>query len=92
MDAYRPLVNVYSEKRELTGNTIKLPAVFRAPIRTDIVQFVHTNVRKNRRQPYGVSREAGKLHHSSCPHTPTTLNQLIFGSLIIDSLSQFFDY
>jgi len=59
MDAYRPLVNVYSEKRELTGNTIKLPAVFRAPIRTDIVQFVHTNVRKNRRQPYGVSREAG---------------------------------
>jgi len=59
LDTYRPLVNVYNEKRELTGTTVKLPAVFRAPIRTDIVQFVHTNVRKNRRQPYGVSRAAG---------------------------------
>jgi len=59
LEANRPLINVYNEKKELTGTTIKLPAVFRAPIRTDIVQFVHTNVRKNRRQPYGVSREAG---------------------------------
>lgn len=58
-NAYRPLVNVYNEKRELTGTTIKLPAIFRAPVRTDIVQFVHTNIRKNKRQPYGVSRAAG---------------------------------
>lgn len=36
-----------------------MPAVFTAPIRTDIVQFVHTNIRKNKRQPYAVSRLAG---------------------------------
>jgi large subunit ribosomal protein L4e len=62
LDASRPLVSVYSAKNELTGQSVKLPAVFRAPIRTDIVQFVHTNLAKNKRQPYGVSREAG-----SCP-------------------------
>ena len=33
--------------------------MFRAPIRTDVVNFVHTNVRKNKRRPYAVSREAG---------------------------------
>jgi len=38
---------------------VKLPAVFRAPIRTDVVNFVHTNIRKNKRHPYAVSREAG---------------------------------
>lgn len=57
--AYRPLISVYNEKNESTGTSIKLPAIFRAPIRTDIVNYVHTNIRKNRRQPYGVSREAG---------------------------------
>ena len=36
-----------------------LPAVFKAPIRSDIVQFVHTNMRKNKQQPYAVKREAG---------------------------------
>jgi len=57
--AYRPLVSVYSEKNENSGVAVKLPAVFRAPIRTDIVNFVHTNIRKNKRHPYAVSREAG---------------------------------
>lgn len=36
-----------------------MPAVFTAPIRNDIVQIVHTNMRKNSRQPYAVSRMAG---------------------------------
>lgn len=36
-----------------------MPAVFSVPIRTDLVQFVHTNIRKNNRQPYAVSRDAG---------------------------------
>lgn len=58
VSTYRPLVTIYNSKKEQTGTT-KLPAIFRAPIRTDIVQFVHTNLRKNNRQPYGVSREAG---------------------------------
>ena len=59
--AYRPLVSVYTEKNESSGALVKLPAVFRAPIRTDVVNFVHTNMRKNSRHPYAVSREAGKL-------------------------------
>jgi len=57
--AYRPLVSVYTDKNESSGVSVKLPAVFRAPIRTDVVNFVHTNIRKNKRQPYAVSREAG---------------------------------
>merc|ERR1712125_111651 len=36
-----------------------LPAVFTAPIRSDVVQFVHTNVNKNSRQAYAVSEKAG---------------------------------
>jgi len=55
----RPLVTVYGEKNEALGVTIKLPAVFRAPIRPDIVNFVHDNMRKNSRQPYAVSKAAG---------------------------------
>jgi large subunit ribosomal protein L4e len=39
-----------------------LPDVFLAPIRPDIVQFVHTNMRKNARQAYAVNTEAGHQH------------------------------
>merc|ERR1719350_2533570 len=35
-----------------------LPAVFNTPVRPDLVQFVHTQMRKNARQAYGV-----KSHH-----------------------------
>ena len=55
----RPLISVYSEKGESSGKNITLPAVFKAPIRPDIVNFVHTNLRKNNRQPYAVSELAG---------------------------------
>lgn len=55
----RPLVSVYNEKNQKTSRKIPMPAVFSAPIRTDIVQFVHTNIRKNKRQPYAVSKLAG---------------------------------
>lgn len=57
--AARPLVTVYSDKNESTGSHVKLPAVLKAPIRIDLVNFVHTNMRKNRRQPYAVNRYAG---------------------------------
>lgn len=57
--AARPLITVYSEKNEATGTNVKLPAVLKAPIRIDLVNFVHTNMRKNRRQPYAVNRYAG---------------------------------
>jgi large subunit ribosomal protein L4e len=50
---------VYNEQGEATGNTVPLPAVFKAPIRPDVVNFVHTNMAKNKRQPYAVSRKAG---------------------------------
>lgn len=55
----RPLVTVYNDKNEPTGNSISLPSVFKAPIRPDVVNFVHQQVSKNSRQPYCVSKEAG---------------------------------
>lgn len=39
-----------------------MPAVFTAPIRDDIVHFVHTNMNKNRRQAHGVFHKAGMQH------------------------------
>ena len=59
MACARPLISVYSEKGESSGKNVTLPAVFMAPIRPDIVNFVHTNLRKNNRQPYAVSELAG---------------------------------
>ncbi|MCI83835.1 60S ribosomal protein L4-like, partial [Trifolium medium] len=39
--------------------TLPIPDVMRASIRPDIVNFVHSNISKNARQPYAVSRRAG---------------------------------
>jgi large subunit ribosomal protein L4e len=55
----RPVVTVYNEKGEATGQEVKLPAVFKAPIRPDVVSFVHDQLSKNKRQPYAVSTKAG---------------------------------
>ncbi|CAG9531068.1 unnamed protein product [Cercopithifilaria johnstoni] len=55
----RALVTVYNDKGEATDSQIKLPGVFRAPLRPDIVSFIHDQIRKNKRQPYAVSTEAG---------------------------------
>merc|ERR1712098_301634 len=57
--AARPLIGVYTDKSQTSGVTICLPAVFRAPIRPDIVSFIHHEVSKNKRQPYCVSEPAG---------------------------------
>jgi large subunit ribosomal protein L4e len=59
--ASRPLVTVYDEKGQSTGKSVVLPAVFRAPIRTDIVDFVHDQMRRNKRQAHAVSDKAGQL-------------------------------
>jgi len=59
ISAARPLISVYGEKREATGTTVFLPSVFRAPIRPDVVNFVHQNIAKNKRQPYAVNVDAG---------------------------------
>uniref|UniRef100_A0A1I7WCE1 Ribos_L4_asso_C domain-containing protein n=1 Tax=Heterorhabditis bacteriophora TaxID=37862 RepID=A0A1I7WCE1_HETBA len=60
--AARPLVTVYNEKYEATESQIKLPAVFRAPIRPDVVSFIHDQVSKNKRQAHAVSTKAGMQH------------------------------
>lgn len=52
---------MYSEKNEETGETVALATVFKAPIRPDVVNFVHDNISKNSRQPYAVSKLAGKF-------------------------------
>ena len=57
--AARPLISVYNEKGETTESNVTLPAVFRAPIRPDIVNFVHFEMKRNGRQPYAVSEKAG---------------------------------
>jgi len=55
----RPLISVYTEKNEAAGTSVALPAVFKAPIRPDVVNFIHDQMAKNRRQPYCVSDKAG---------------------------------
>ncbi|CAI4228506.1 unnamed protein product [Auanema sp. JU1783] len=60
--AARPLVTVYNDKYEATETQIKLPAVFRAPIRSDVVSFIHDQIRKNKRQAHAVSTKAGMQH------------------------------
>lgn len=55
----RPLVSVYNEKGLRGDGVVALPAVFRAPIRPDIVNFIHFQMLRNKRQPYAVSKKAG---------------------------------
>jgi len=57
--AARPLISVYTDKAEAGGVTVCLPAVFRAPVRPDIVSLIHQEVANNRRHPYSVSQPAG---------------------------------
>jgi len=59
--AARPQVSV-QKNAEGKAEQIRMPEVFLAPIRPDIVQFVHTNMRKNARQAYAVSDRAGHQH------------------------------
>jgi len=62
----RPVVTIQTTQTTGEGEHVKpvyrttpLPAVFSSPIRLDIVQFVHTNMAKNRRQAYAVANWAG---------------------------------
>ena len=64
--AARPLVTVHAfdhfEQKQDAATQIRMPEDFLAPIRPDIVHFVHTNMAQNKRQAYGVSRGAGHQH------------------------------
>lgn len=56
----RPVVSVFDiEKADSVVDTVSLPAVFTAPIRSDVVHYVHTLMAKNARQPYAVTARAG---------------------------------
>jgi len=55
----RPVLSVFSLTGEKTSTT-PLPEVFTAPIRPDVVQFVHTNMNMNKRQAFAVKMSAGK--------------------------------
>ncbi|XP_041023925.1 60S ribosomal protein L4-like [Juglans microcarpa x Juglans regia] len=57
--AARPLVTVQSHDGAESAENVHLPDVMRASIRPDIVNFVHANISKNKRQPYAVSKRAG---------------------------------
>jgi len=60
LSAARPLVSVYSEKNTpLQDKNVVLPAIFKAPIRPDVVNEVHQLMRRNARQAYAVSEKAG---------------------------------
>jgi len=58
MSVARPLISVFNERGEVSSQ-VTLPAVFKAPIRPDVVHFVHSNMAKNSRQPYAVHKHAG---------------------------------
>lgn len=59
----RPVVSVYSRDGSAqVVDSLPMPAVFTAPIRDDIVHFVHTSMNKNRRQAHGVFYKAGMQH------------------------------
>jgi large subunit ribosomal protein L4e len=55
-------VSVFNADGSASGASVTLPAVFLAPVRPDIVQFVHTNMNKNKRQAYAVQEKAGHQH------------------------------
>jgi len=59
MPATRPTVSVFNsaDQREVLTQ-VPLPGVFSAPIRPDVVNFVHTNMNKNKRQAYAVAMNA----------------------------------
>merc|ERR1712066_1213673 len=59
----RPTVSVINSKntKEVLSE-VKMPHVFLAPVRDDLVQFVHDQLSKNTRQAHGVDRKAGMKH------------------------------
>jgi len=63
--AARPTVSVFSADGEGSSGSMPMPDVFLAPIRPDVVHFVHTNMSKNKRQAYSVNKYAGKTPSAS---------------------------
>jgi len=59
MATARPLVTVYAFDSAEKSGAVNLPTVFQTPIRPDLVNFVHSNLNKNKRQAHGVAANAG---------------------------------
>merc|ERR1712216_426845 len=59
ISAARPCVTVQGAGSADKPSQVAMPAVFLAPIRPDVVHFVHSNMAKNSRQAYAVSKWAG---------------------------------
>merc|ERR1711935_857767 len=60
----RPVVSVYevgTNAKNISGS-VSMPGVFSAPIRNDLVHFVHSELSKNRRQGHAVFHKAGQEH------------------------------
>lgn len=58
----RPVVSVFDpHSGAATGGNVSLPAVFTAPIRSDVVHYVHNLMSKNARQAYAVKENAGMM-------------------------------
>ena len=55
------LVNIYSCLNGIKIDKTNIPKVFFSEIRTDILSFVHSNMSKNRRQPYSRKKNAGNM-------------------------------
>merc|ERR1711966_68807 len=62
MASARPVVSVFAATDSKSVATLPVPDVLLAPIRQDIVHRVHSNIAKNKRQPYGVNMKAGMQH------------------------------
>lgn len=62
----RRLVNVYQvdgeELKKAEAKPCPMPHVFSTPIRDDIVEFVHTNINRNKIQGHAVEYLAGMKH------------------------------
>merc|ERR1711990_1338596 len=58
ISAARPCVTVQGAGSD-KPTQLAMPSVFLAPIRPDVVHFVHSNMAKNTRQAYAVSKDAG---------------------------------
>merc|ERR1711935_1061330 len=59
----RPTVSVFSHTnaKEVVAE-VRMPHVFLAPVRNDLVTFVHDQLSKNSRQAHGVDKKAGMRH------------------------------
>jgi len=59
----RPTVSVFNHKNSNEVlSEVRMPHVFLAPVRNDLVSFVHDQLSKNTRQAHGVDKKAGMKH------------------------------